>query len=60
MAGFLFLFSYLFPEIYKLHRHGKFMGAHSGDDGLQFASALGLRLHISHKIIAIHFLHTST
>jgi hypothetical protein len=24
----------LIPEIYKLHGHGKFMGAHGGDDRL--------------------------
>jgi len=26
------------PEIHKLHGHGKFMGAHGGDDGLQFVA----------------------
>src|ERR1700690_1088306 len=32
-------------EIYELHGHGKFMGAHGGDDGLQFVAALAVHAH---------------
>ena len=35
------------PEIHKLHRHGKFMGAHGGDDGLQFIAALAVHAHFA-------------
>src|ERR1039457_1813783 len=34
------------PEIHKLHGHGKFMGAHGGDDGLQFVAALAVHAHL--------------
>src|ERR1035437_6243060 len=35
----------LIPEIHKLHGHGKFMGAHGGDDGLQIIPALAVHAH---------------
>src|ERR1039458_4939880 len=36
----------LISEIHKLHRHGKFVGAHGGDDGLQFVAALAVHAHL--------------
>ena len=33
------------PEIHKLHGHGKFMGAHGGDNGLQFVAALAVHAY---------------
>src|SRR5208283_4143674 len=34
------------PEIHKLDGHGKFVGAHGGDDGLQFVAALAVHAHL--------------
>ena len=38
-------FHFSLPEIHKLHGHGQLLGAHGGDDGLQFIPALAVDAH---------------